>query len=75
MAHLKEALENTAEFESSEHLLEGSKFHVSLFLRVDLEEVVTKNGEFENSNYLKKRSKSQCSTSLFRILLCYRLQN
>ena len=39
-----------------------------------MEEVVEKNAEFENSDYLKKRSKSQCPTSLLRVLLCYRLQ-
>ena len=39
-----------------------------------MEEVVEKYAEFENSDYLKKRSKSQCPTSLLRELLCYRLQ-
>ena len=28
--------------------------------------------KFENSDYLKKKSKSQCPTSLLRVLLCWR---
>ena len=62
MDGLKEAVEQTEEFENSEHLNEGSKSQISffsttgIFLRRDLEEVVQKNAEFGNSYHLKKRS-------------------